>query len=176
MTPSSTPNSPTVRGSGSGEGTGGTGAMPLAVDGATTFSFGLVFDIKGVPVPISAADISRLKEQGLRFELPNPVQLGSFDDLIGWLENKFSVTFPSTEELPTWLKDIIDKITSMTFTVTIFKLNIPKQGATEGMRYALEITGVFPEEPLKLSIEGFDFLTITGGAFGVTNIAPKIDS
>lgn len=149
----------------------------LVGDG-TTFSFGIVFDIKGTPVPISTPDINKLKEQGVKFELPNPVVLGSIADLINYIETTFEVNFPDTENLPTWLKDIIDKVASMVFTVNVLKLELPAQTATagngEGVLYALEIAGAFPGTPLQ-PLPGFP-LGIQGGVFGATNIAPAIQS
>ena len=153
----------------------------LVGDG-TTFSFGIVFDIKGTPVPISTPDINKLKEQGVKFELPNPVVLGSIADLINYIETTFEVNFPDTDSLPDWLKNIIDKVASMVFTVNVLKLELPAQAASEGngegngegVLYALEIAGAFPGTPLQ-PLPGFP-LGIQGGVFGATNIAPAIQS
>ena len=155
----------------------GAAAKPAAAptdDRQSTFSFGIVFDINGALVPISAADISKIKEQGVKFTLPNPVVLGSMDDLLKFLEDNFGVSLP-IDDLPDWLKEIVDKITSMVFTVNVLKLNLAPGGSPdEGVTYALEIAGTFPGESLK-PISAFP-IGIQGGVFGATNIAEAITS
>lgn len=138
-----------------------------------TFSFGMVFEINGTPVPISTADIEKIKNSGVKFELSNPVVLGSFSNLITWIDQKFGVKFP-TDTGVTWLDDIVKKVIEMEFTVTVFKLDVPGKDRTDDpTRYALEIAGQFLGEPL--TIPGFDFIGVRGGVFGVTNIPPAID-
>ncbi|MGR3493791.1 hypothetical protein [Citreimonas sp.] len=152
-------------------------AITTATEGApkATFSFGMVFEINGTAVPISTADIARIKEEGVQFALPKPVVLGSFANLINWLETTFSVTFPSTDDLPEWLKNIVDAVINMEFTVLVFQLDVPgEKRKDDPVRYALEIAGTFVGEPLA-PIPGFDFLKIQGGVFGVTNIAPAVE-
>lgn len=151
-----------------------------ADDPVTTFSFGIVFDINGTPVPITAKDVSKLKESGLDFELPNPVVLPTLNDALKYIETTFGVKFPDTTSLPPWLNDIIQKILNMTFTVTVFKLSIPPQGAEtpaiateKGTKFAIEIAGAFTGDPL--SLPGFP-IGIQGGVFGATNIPPAITS
>ncbi|MBF9048814.1 hypothetical protein GTA62_04775 [Roseobacter sp. HKCCD9010] len=140
-----------------------------------TFSFGMVFDINGTAVPISTADIAKIKEEGVQFELPKPVVLGSFANLIEWLDTTFGVKFPDTADLPDWLNDIVTAIINMEFSVLVFKLDVPgKKRPNDQVRYALEIAGTFVGEPLT-PIPGFDFLGIQGGVFGVTNIAPAVE-
>ena len=147
-------------------------AAALEDERKSTFSFGVVFDIKGTPVPVSAADISKIKEQGVKFTLPKPVVLGSMDDLLEFLDDNFDVKLP-IDDLPKWLQEIVNKITSMVFTVNVLKLNLAPGGSPdEGVTYALEIAGMFPGESLK-PISAFP-IGIQGGVFGATNIeAPE---
>jgi hypothetical protein len=139
-----------------------------------TFSFGMVFEINGTPVPISTADIAQIKKKGVQFELSSPVVLGSFKDLIDWLDKTFSVSFPMDTKIK-WLDDIVSKVAEMEFKVTVFKLDVPgTERPDAATRFALEIAGQFPGEPLV--IQGFEFLAVRGGVFGVTNIPPAIDN
>lgn len=136
-------------------------------------SFGIVFDINGTAVPISSDDITKIKEQGVKMELPNPVVLGSIDDLIAWLDTTFGVTFPKETGIA-WLDEIIKKVTSMVFTVIVFKLEIPGSKAPDqNTRYALQIGGQFTGEPLYI-VPGLKSLGIRGGVFGVSNIPPAL--
>jgi hypothetical protein len=136
-------------------------------------SFGIVFDINGTAVPISSEDITKIKEQGVKMELPNPVVLGSIDDLLAWLDKTFGVTFPTDTGIG-WLNDIIKKVTSMVFTVIVFKLEIPGSTAPDqNTRYALQIGGQFSGEPLYI-VPGLKSLGIRGGVFGVSNIPPAL--
>lgn len=140
---------------------------------STAVSFGIVFDINGTAVPISAADITKIKEQGVKMELPNPVTLGSIDDLLKWLDDTFSVEFPKKTGIG-WLDEIIEKVTSMQFTVIVFKLEIPgSEAQDQNPKYALQIAGQFTGEPLRMP--GLEALGIRGGVFGVSNIPPSID-
>lgn len=149
-------------------------AATLADDRQSTFSFGIVFDINGALVPISAADISRIKEQGVKFTLPNPVVVGSMDRLLNYLEDNFQVSLP-IDDLPDWLKEIVNKITSMVFTVNVLKLNLAPGGSPDaGVTYALEIAGAFPGDSFR-PIGNFP-IGIQGGVFGATNIAEAIES
>lgn len=124
-------------------------------------------------MPISAADISKIGEQGVKFTLPKPVVLGSIDDLLGYLEDNFGVSLPSGD-LPDWLQDIVTKITSMVFTVNLLKLNVPPSESDEGTTYALHFAGTIPGGSLR-PIPGFP-IGIQGGVFGATNIPEAPES
>lgn len=150
---------------------------PRQVEGenGSRFSFGLVFDINGQAVPISSDDIGTIKEKGAKFELPSQVVLGSFSNLIDWLLKTFGVTVPTKTGL-VWFDQIIDQIINMQFTVIAFKLEVPGSESEEKTtRYALQLSGEFQGEPLKI-IPGFSMLGIRGGVFGATNIPPAIHS
>jgi hypothetical protein len=150
---------------------------------STTFSFGITFAVNGIAVPISVPDISRIASDGLDLKLPNPVVLGSFADLLQWLDDEFGVTLPPPADLPEYIQKIVDGIINMGFTVNVFELNIPptakdltEEQTSQATTYALEITGLTsPDYPIELKVPGFT-LSILGGTFGATNVLPTLET
>jgi hypothetical protein len=131
--------------------------------------FGIVLDVNGTEIPISSDNISNWKKNGLDFSLPQPVHLGSFNDLIEWLSTNFGVTIPSADDLPSPLNDMVNAITSLNFTVEQLAFKIPGTESTETQRtFTLRIAGSWDES--KEIIPGLSVLKLKGGVFGVTNM------
>ncbi len=133
--------------------------------------FGIVIDVNGTEVPISTDSIGNYVTNGFDFKLPQPVHLGSFDDLFKWLSDNFGVTVPSPSDLPEPLSDMVGAITSLVFSVDQLALHVPGKNApsSDKVTYNLRISGSWDEA--KPIIPGVNVLKLKGGVFGVANMA-----
>ena len=131
--------------------------------------FGVVIDVNGTLVPISTDDIQNYQNNGFRFEQKEPVKLGSFQDIIDWLDSNFNVTIPITD-LPDPIQDMVNAVASFVFTVEQLKIYVPGKNANDpdGTQYLLRISGAWDES--KTLIPGISVLKLKGGVFGVTNM------
>lgn len=131
--------------------------------------FGIVIDVNGTEVPISTDQIGDYINKGFDFSLPQPVHLGSFDDLFTWLQTNFGVTVPPASNLPSPLSDMVAAITSLEFTVEQLAFHIPgKNNTGDKVTYKLRIAGSWNQA--KPIIPGVNVLKLKGGVFGVTNM------
>lgn len=63
--------------------------------GAPFVQVAATLDIRGTQVTIASGDLSNLKNTGLVFSLPQPVLLGSIDQLIDYLHEELHLPFTS---------------------------------------------------------------------------------
>lgn len=138
-------------------------------EGGNSLVFGIVIDVNGTEVPISTDDIKNFKTKGFDFKLPQPVHLGSFDDLFKYLKDNYGVDIPSPADLPSPLNDMVGAITSLVFTVEQLAFHIPGTESPAGDKrtYTLRLAGAWAEA--KEIIPGIP-LKLKGGVFGVTNM------
>ncbi len=143
-------------------------AVPAAAgDGPTTTAlFGLQFTIKGKPVTITSGDIATAASKGIEFTLPGPVDLGTINDLIGWINTTFSVNIPPATSLPSPLDKVVGTLTSIDFVVTTFHVKLPGTGGGN-TQYTLGMTATLAN-PINL-IPNSTALQITGALVGVSN-------
>ncbi len=142
----------------------------------TKVVFGLVFDLHGTLVPVSTANLEEAKKEGVEFTLPEPVNLGSFEDFSEWFKKQFGVDIPKAEELPEPLGKVLGKLAKLEVTVTQAHIKVPgepeagkKKAAT---LFTIELTASWPKsEGGIVLIE--DVLEIQGAMFGVSNEPKK---
>lgn len=144
----------------------------LKADGDTTKNklvFGIVVDVNGTEVPISTDDIGDYVNNGFKFELPQPLELGSFQDLFTWLSSNFGVEVPPATNLPPPLSDMVLAIETLVFSVDQLAFQIPGTNQKgKPTTYNLRISGSWDQS--KQIIPGIDALKLKGGVFGVTNM------
>lgn len=144
----------------------------LKADGDTSKNklvFGIVVDVNGTEVPISTDDIGDYVNNGFKFELPQPVELGSFQDLFDWLKTNFGVEVPPATSLPNPLNDMVGAIETLVFSVDQLAFQIPgKNQEGKPTTYNLRISGSWDQA--KPIIPGLEVLKLKGGVFGVTNM------
>lgn len=144
----------------------------LTADGDTSSNklvFGIVVDVNGTEVPISTDDIGDYVNNGFKFELPQPVHLGSFQDLFNWLSTNFGVNIPPASNLPSPLSDMVNAIETLVFSVDQLAFQIPGKNQTgQNTTYNLRISGSWDQA--KPIIPGINVLKLKGGVFGVTNM------
>lgn len=81
------------------------GARQLT-DTAGSLKFDATFSIDGEPVMLSA-DLSKLKEEGINFNLDKELQLGSIADFGDWAADTLEVSKVDWNDLPSVLKDVV---------------------------------------------------------------------
>lgn len=94
-------------------------------DGGASIAFSATIDFNGQPIAINTGDVAN-GLNNLVFSLNNPVDIGSIDDFLNWLNSEFSVPFNSTE-----LTNIINKIPSSPGFLNDFKGAIEKIFGTD---------------------------------------------
>lgn len=128
-----------------------------------TAAFGVILDVNGTAVPVSATDLANLKANGVEFTLQNPVYLGSIDDFEAWVNTQFGVQLPQASDFPGVLQPIVSAITGIKVTVEKAHLKVPGTSAPAGatVQYTLEANGMFastlPLIPNVLGVSGFVF-------------------
>lgn len=148
-----------------------TNTLAAAGDASTNrLVFGIVVDVNGTEIPISTDDIGNYVTNGFNFKLPQPVHLGSFNDLFNWLSENFGVTVPDPKDLPSPLNDMVNAVVTLVFTVDQLAFHIPgtQAPANDKVTYNLRISGSWDEA--KPIIPGVNVLKLKGGVFGVANM------
>lgn len=128
---------------------------------SNTVAFGVILDVNGTPVPVSAKDLLNLKAKGVEFSLQNPILLGSIDDFEAWVLQKFKVQLPTSTDFPGVLQPIVAAITGIKVTVEKAHLKVPGTDNPGPVQYTLEANGMFastiPLIPDVLGVSGFVF-------------------
>jgi hypothetical protein len=142
----------------------------------TKLVFGLVFDLRGTLIPVSTANLEEAKKEGVEFTLPEPVNLGSFEDFSEWFNTQFKVEIPKAGTLPEPLGKILTKLESLEVTVTRAHIKVPgepEEGKEkEATLYTIELSAAWPKS--KGGIELIPgVLEIQGAMFGVSNEPTK---
>jgi hypothetical protein len=136
--------------------------------------FGVVLELGNPPkqVIFSSDTIADIKEKGLELELPEPVKLGTFKQLIESAQEQFGVTFPTTDELPPPLKTAVDKLEALEVTIVTAHIKVPSQSQSDAgdtTKYTLVMTALAKDDLFKLG----DQLKVKGVVVGVTNDPKK---
>lgn len=84
----------------------------------TSVMFGVTFTLNGTQVPVYAKDITHASTNGVEFSLPQPIDLGTFNDFAAWFQNQFHVAIPATDTLPPPLNEIAGKLPRSTWRWT----------------------------------------------------------
>lgn len=124
--------------------------------------FGIILDINGKPVPVTADDLTNAKANGVEFTLQNPVDLSTIDKFETWVGSEFGVTLPTAADLPPPLDKVVGALTGMDITVSKAHVKIPGSSTPNATTaLTLEVNGTFaPEIELitgKLGINGMVF-------------------
>jgi hypothetical protein len=134
--------------------------------------FGVLLDINGQTVPLSgdlvratAGSVAAAASQGVDLTLQNPVKLGSIHSFEKWTSAQFGISLPGTDDLPSVLQPVVDKLANMEVTVEYAHLNISGTDVS-GVKYTLEANGLF-DTPISV----FGLFDIKGIVFGVSNEA-----
>ena len=149
-----------------------TTVVPAADPSTTSLVFGLVFNLHGTAVPIDTNDIQDAVENGIGFELPGPVELGTLTDFTTWFAKQFGVPVPDPTTLPPPLDQIAGKLSTLDVTVTDLKVSIPgtKSPAGSTTQYKVGLSAMWPVGQGIPLVDGV--LEIEGAVFGATNIPP----
>jgi len=132
---------------------------------------GIKVSINNQPVTITINDLEKAKKDGFAFKLPEPIELGSFEDLVTWLDTQFKLTLndelgsQAAKELPDPLNTIVMDIENLDFKLEKFDFNLPPKSSTKKKTYTLQLGAKLPQ-PVDL-ISGS--LAIDGFVFGVSN-------
>jgi hypothetical protein len=133
----------------------------------TTVSVGAAFLINGNTVTVNSGDITKIKEDGLKFELAAPVDVGTPKDVVDWFIKTFSGGSDGTFDLeaiintipaegfPGKIRDALLKI--LNANVTVQALNVD----TKAGLFEIVILASF--ENLKI----LDLLEIKSLGFGL---------
>lgn len=142
-------------------------ARPLSAEATEAKAiFGIVVEIFGTEIPISTEDLSNIKENGISFTLPQPVLIGSIDDLLGFLKEKFGIELP-IEDLPDIIKEMVAAVTSLKFTMEQLAIDFPgTQSPTQDKKFLFRVAGSWDES--KEIIPGV--FALKGGVFGASNM------
>ena len=136
----------------------------------TSVMFGVTFTLNGTQVPVYAKDITHASTNGVEFSLPQPIDLGTFNDFAAWFQNQFHVAIPATDTLPPPLNEIAGKLASLDVAVDMLHVKVPPAapaGQTRGpVQYTVALRAVFPAPGLELIP---NLLEIQGAVFGVSN-------
>lgn len=95
----------------------------------TSVSVSTTVIFNNTPVIINSQDIANLKGQGLVFSLTNPVPMGSFDDLIDWLNTHLGLPITADDinndiqQLPSPFKEPLLSLVQAIVTLTILNIN-----------------------------------------------------
>lgn len=140
-----------------------------APSATTTVSVAATFAIAGQEVTISSQDITKIKEDGFKFQLANPVVLGSFNDLIDWMNTTFGTNLSSqdieqavnsipVEAIKQFLLGVMDAVV----TITVLQVD------TKAGLFSIAVTASSSSKnPVKL----LNILEIKTMGFGITRIA-----
>jgi hypothetical protein len=133
--------------------------------------FGLVIDVNGTPVTINSDTIADIKTKGIEMGITEPVELGSFQQMIGYINTTFSVSIPTDPTgLPAPLPAIISKVESLNVTILKAHFKIPgTQSADQNTLYTLVMSVMAPAggDVVKVGPLG-----VKGAVIGVTNEPP----
>jgi hypothetical protein len=151
-----------------------TSDQTTAVAATTTTSvtpiFGVVLVLNGQQVPISGI-IGDIQTKGFKFNLPQPVTIGSPADFLGWLDQTFGTTLKTTlnpANLPAPLANLVNQLLNLEISVIKADINIPPQSSTDSVTYTIELSAAFSGNGIQL-IPGSNVLLLQGGVAGVTN-------
>src|SRR6476646_937509 len=147
-----------------------TSPNPAPPTTGTSVMFGVTFTLNGTQVPVYAKDITHASANGVEFSLPQPIDLGTFNDFASWFQSQFGVSIPETSTLPPPLDGIAGKLASLDVAVDMLHVKVPPAvpaGQTRGpVQYTVALRAVFPAPGLELIP---NVLEIQGAVFGVSN-------
>jgi hypothetical protein len=135
--------------------------------------FGVVIELNGTPVPISSDSVDPTK--GFSFTLPEPVDIGTPSDFLGWVDTTFGTDLKKTLDpsgLPTPIADLVSKLLNVDISVEQASINVPPKGSADSVTFTIALAATFPGAGIQL-IPGSNVLTLKGGVAGATNQPPK---
>jgi hypothetical protein len=93
---------------------------------AVTSTPGIILEINGTTVPLEAKDIKDAASKGVQYTLPQPVDVGSVDDLSAFLDSQFGASpIPDADTFPTPLDSVFAKLSDLNLAVEHFDVNVP---------------------------------------------------
>lgn len=119
-------------------------------DTGTSISFAATVDFNGEPIAINTGDVSN-GINNLVFQLNAPVDVGSINDFLNWLNTEFGVPFSSADltkiidEIPgspAFLKDFrdaIQKIFTTDIWITILNVNAGANTFEVGVTFPIDL-------------------------------------
>lgn len=126
--------------------------------------FGVALTINNKPVLVTTDDVANIREKGIEFTLPDPVELGTINDARHFLQTEYGVSTEFLDQLPGPLKDVANRLTSLDFTVQ--KLHVKVPPGTAPTQYTLAMSAMWPNGT---GIHVGSSMVIDGVVFGVTN-------
>lgn len=130
-------------------------------------TFGIVVDVNGKELTLAASDLSNLTTQGIEFELPAKVEVGTYGDLSKFVKDNLKVNLPDLETLPSPFAEIGDQIAKLTVSIEKFHIKVPKKTTTdqETNHYTLRMFAEWKND----SAPKIGPISVKGFRFGVTN-------
>jgi len=129
----------------------------------TTVALGATFNVNGTDVTLNTGDINKLGKEGFRFELTEPVTLGTVNEFLNWLK-----TGPLKLPIPdiNWdgLPSVFKKVPDLEVIITVFKLD------TKAKTFAVGVTFSLPESYEILPGVAFKSFAVVVG----NDIAPPV--
>jgi hypothetical protein len=125
-------------------------ASPTSPPAGTQVSISATLDYNGTPISINSGDIAQLEKGNFNFTLTQPVDLGSLDDFIDWLNKEFGVPITSAEvenlaqfiSIPA-LRKAFNHFLSADISITTVVINTTTQVYELGVTFT-------PEKPVEL--------------------------
>lgn len=151
-------------------------SQPLATspsspsDSGTRVSLSATILFNKQSVTINSQDVTKLKEQGVKFELTTPVDMGSIDKMIDWMHEELHLPLQSKEvddivknQIPAPFSEPLQSILNANITLDVLKID------TQASTYAVGV-GVTPEPALNildiLKVERIGIQVTSGGGAG----------
>lgn len=110
---------------------------------------GVVINFRGNDVTLTPKNYTNTVGAGLSYKLDSPVDLGQVSDIEHFINDSLggaTVSLPNFDNLPSVLKDIKNKISSLHVIVEQFDLNIPPDAdATATTTYTVGLAAMWAE-------------------------------
>ena len=101
--------------------------MQYDVNTSSSFNVTVGMGKDNTPVTLHAGDLSKIKENGLKFTMPSPAPLGTLADFIGWVNSKTGSSIPAAVGTgwPTPIADIFNGVLHSVATINTLVIDQP---------------------------------------------------
>lgn len=130
---------------------------------------GVVLDINKKPVTVNSGTITEIKTKGINLGITNPVDLGTFQEMIGYINGKFKTKIPTDPTgLPDPLPAIIKKVEDLDVTIQKAHIFLPgTESKVKEKQYTLVMSVL---ESGDADIVSIGPIGLKGAVIGVTNV------
>jgi hypothetical protein len=100
-------------------------------------------------ITVSSGDITKISPHNFQFELAAPVELGSIDDFLTWLESALGIGTKGFDlstyknDVPSVLYNAFEDLLNEKITITSLVINVPKSEYAFGVSLPMDIS-IFP--------------------------------